>query len=106
MKNITFGRKLTGGFMIVAFLAALVGGVGIFNIRIMDKADTKLYEKFTVPIGQLQEMISSFLLIRLTLQELLPLVPGLTRNRLLLAMSPGLVLELCAPMWPKWRPGW
>ncbi len=71
MKNITFGRKLTGGFMIVAFLAALVGGVGIFNIRIMDKADTKLYEKFTVPIGQLQEMISSFLLIRLTLQELL-----------------------------------
>ena len=71
MKSITFGQKLIGGFLIVAFFAALVGGVGIFNIRTMDKADTKLYEKFTVPIGQLQEMISSYLLIRLTLQELL-----------------------------------
>ncbi len=70
MKNLTFGRKLTGGFLIVAFFAALVGGVGIFNIRIIDKADTRLYEKYTVPIGVLQEMISSYLLIRLTLQEL------------------------------------
>ena len=70
MKNLTFGRKLTGGFLIVAFFSALVGGVGIFNIRIIDKADTRLYEKYTVPIGVLQEMISSYLLIRLTLQEL------------------------------------
>ncbi len=54
----------------MAFFAAIVGGVGIYNIRAMDKADTKLYEKFTVPIGQLQEMISSYFLIRLALQEL------------------------------------
>ncbi len=68
--KITFGQKLTGGFLMVAFLAALVGMVGIFNIKAINKADTKLYEKFTVPIGQLQEMISSHFLIRLTLQEL------------------------------------
>ena len=71
MKKITFGQKLVGGFLIVGFLTAIVGGVGILNIKTIEKADTKLYEKFTVPIGQLQEMISSYLLIRLSLQELL-----------------------------------
>jgi signal transduction histidine kinase len=70
IKRSTLGQKLTGGFLIVALFAAIVGGVGIFNIRTIDKADTKLYEKFTVPIGELQEMISSYWLIRLTLQEL------------------------------------
>ncbi len=66
----TFGQKLIGGFLTVGLLTAIVGWVGIYNIRAINKADTKLYEKFTVPIGQLQEMISSHFLIRLTLQEL------------------------------------
>ena len=70
LKKSTFGQKLIGGFLVVAFFAALVGGVGIINIRTIAKADTRLYEKYTVPIGQLQEMISSHFLIRLTLQEL------------------------------------
>ncbi len=70
MVKTTLGQKLLGGFLIVVILGAIVGGVGIFNIKSIEKADTKLYEKFTVPIGQLQEMISSYLLIRLTFEEL------------------------------------
>ena len=70
MIKTTLGQKLLGGFLIVVILGAIVGGVGIVSIKSIEKADTKLYEKFTVPIGQLQEMISSYLLIRLTFEEL------------------------------------
>jgi len=70
VKDVSIGVKLIGGFLIVAFLAAIVGAVGIASIAAMNRADEKLYEKYTVPIGQLQEMITSYLLIRVTLEEL------------------------------------
>ncbi len=45
------GGKLVLGFVVVALLGALVGGIGILSMRKIDAADTFLYEKMTVPLG-------------------------------------------------------
>jgi len=43
--------KLVIGFVVVALLGAAVGVFGIFSMQTIDAADTMLYEKMTVPIG-------------------------------------------------------
>jgi len=52
-KNLKIGVRLVAGFLITAALAALVGGIGISKIHQIDDADTRLYEKATVPLGDL-----------------------------------------------------
>ena len=70
MQNMKIGVKLIGGFLIVALFAAIVGGIGMINIKTIDDADTKLYEKITVPLGQLQDMTSAYLRIRVTIRDM------------------------------------
>ena len=43
MQNMKIGVKLIGGFLIVALFAAIVGGIGLINIKTIDDADTRLY---------------------------------------------------------------
>ena len=61
MQKMKIGVKLIGGFLLVALFAASVGGVGMVNIKTIDDADTKLYEKITVPLGQIQDMTAAYL---------------------------------------------
>lgn len=56
--------------MLVAFVAGIVGYVGITEIKEIDKSDTLLYEKMTVPLGQLQDMTDNFQRTRTNLLEL------------------------------------
>ncbi len=60
MQNLKIGVKLACGFLVVAIFAAVVGGVGILNIKTIDKADTKLYEKITVPLAEIGQLSTSF----------------------------------------------
>lgn len=57
------------GFILVAIVAAIIGGVGIFYIKKIDAADTKLYEKLTVPLGELAAMSSDFQRIRVNIRD-------------------------------------
>jgi methyl-accepting chemotaxis protein len=52
------GKQILG-FIIVALLGAAVGIFGIKNLRVLDASDTMLYEKMTVPIGDLAIMNST-----------------------------------------------
>lgn len=52
-KNMSIGKKLIGGFVIVALIAGIIGFIGIAKIRAIGAADTMLYEKITVPTAQL-----------------------------------------------------
>ncbi|MBT1075909.1 MCP four helix bundle domain-containing protein [Geobacter grbiciae] len=67
--NLKLKAKLITGFMIVAVIAAAIGGVGIYDINKIDKADTKLYEKVTVPIGHLAEISVAFQRVRINLRD-------------------------------------
>ncbi len=57
-------------FLSVAAVAVVVGAFGMFNIRAIDKADTYLYEKMTVPIAQMLKATESFQRLRINLRDL------------------------------------
>ncbi|MBJ6749215.1 methyl-accepting chemotaxis protein [Geomonas anaerohicana] len=54
------GTKLLVGFFAVACIAAIIGIIGYLDIHKVDKADTFLYEKCTVPLGQLARITEGF----------------------------------------------
>lgn len=59
-KNLKVGVKLILGFLIVALVAGGIGLVGVLNIREIDRLDTQLYEKMTVPLGNMILVAESF----------------------------------------------
>ena len=63
--------SLLTSFLSVAAVAVIVGAFGIFNIRAIDKADTYLYEKMTVPIAEMMKATESFQRVRINLRDLL-----------------------------------
>ena len=70
-KNMSIGKKLIGGFVIVALIAGIIGFIGIAKIRAIGAADTMLYEKITVPTAQLLKISTSFQMMRVEVLYLL-----------------------------------
>jgi methyl-accepting chemotaxis protein len=68
--NLKVGTKLLSAFIFIAIMSALVGAIGIKKIHQVDVADTKLYEKITVPLGDLSYMSVSFQRVRINLREM------------------------------------
>src|SRR6185369_1435576 len=58
--NMTLKGKLLTGFIMVAIIAAVIGGIGILKIHQIDAAGTKLYEKITVPTAELVSISTDF----------------------------------------------
>ncbi len=71
MKEMKIGVKLACGFLMVALLAVIVGGVGIFDIRTISRADSRLYEKITIPLDQIGELSTAFHRMRCNEAEIL-----------------------------------
>jgi methyl-accepting chemotaxis protein len=69
--NLKVGTKLITGFLLVAAIAAVIGAMGIIKVRQIDVADTKLYERITVPLGDLAYMSVSFQRVRINLRDFL-----------------------------------
>ncbi|MFZ5758866.1 MAG: MCP four helix bundle domain-containing protein [Thermodesulfobacteriota bacterium] len=69
--NMTLRGKLLAGFVAVAMIAAIIGGVGIYNIRKIDNADTMLYEKMTVPLGEVAQISIAFQRIRVNGRDII-----------------------------------
>ncbi|MDR3592531.1 MAG: MCP four helix bundle domain-containing protein, partial [Negativicutes bacterium] len=68
--NLKIMPRLLAGFVLVALLTAVVGYIGITNIRAMDESSTTLYEINTVPISLLQDITESFQRARYNVLEL------------------------------------
>jgi methyl-accepting chemotaxis protein len=62
--NLKIGTRLISGFVLVALIAGLIGFIGIQKIHQIDAADTRLYEKITVPTAQLLAISTDFQRIR------------------------------------------
>jgi methyl-accepting chemotaxis protein len=71
LKNIKIGTKLIGGFAIVALIAAAIGLTGILCLRSLASANVALYEKATVPEGQLIGMTASLQGLRLSSRDII-----------------------------------
>ena len=69
--NLKIGVKLILGFIIVAIIAGVIGAVGVINIKTINDADTYLYEKMTVPLGDMIYIAESFQRIRGNVKDIL-----------------------------------
>jgi methyl-accepting chemotaxis protein len=71
LNNIKIGTKLIGGFAIVALIAVAIGITGIVCQRSLAGANVDLYEKSTVPEGQLIGMTASLQGLRLASRDVI-----------------------------------
>jgi methyl-accepting chemotaxis protein len=69
LKNIKIGTKLITSYVMIAVLCAVVGVIGMTQIKQIAKADTKLYEKMTVPLGYVTHLSTYFQLVRVSLRD-------------------------------------
>jgi methyl-accepting chemotaxis protein len=69
--NMTLKGKLLLGFITVAFIAGVIGGTGIFYVKKIDEADTKLYALMTVPLGELGQIATDFQRVRVNSRDLI-----------------------------------
>ncbi len=70
MGNLSIRAKMMGGFIFLAFIAGIVGYVGITFIKHLDDKDIFLYEKTTLPLGYLAIANGEFLEIRVYLRDM------------------------------------
>ncbi|HWR39447.1 MAG TPA: methyl-accepting chemotaxis protein [Patescibacteria group bacterium] len=69
--NLNIAKKLLIGFVLVSALAGVVGAVGIYNLDKVTMEDRALYEKFTVPMGELVTMTEDYWIIRVEFRNML-----------------------------------
>ena len=69
--NLNIAKKLLISFILVSLLAGLVGAVGIYNLNKVTAEDRALYEKFTVPIGELVTITEDYWIIRVEIRNML-----------------------------------
>ncbi|MBC8061123.1 MAG: MCP four helix bundle domain-containing protein [Clostridiaceae bacterium] len=69
--NLKIGIKLLSSFIVVAIIAAVIGAVGIVNLKAIDKSDTEMYKNMTVPISQLAEINKNFQMLRVDIRDII-----------------------------------
>ncbi|MEW5746357.1 MAG: MCP four helix bundle domain-containing protein, partial [Nitrospirota bacterium] len=69
--NLKIGTKLLSGFFLVAFIAGIIGYVGITNIKKIEEADIEMYELNTKPLGELGDVAVAYQRIRVNLRDII-----------------------------------
>lgn len=67
--DMNVAMKLLTGFVLVAVIAAVVGVVGIRNIKLIAQSDAKLYQNMTVPISELSDISTQFQRARVNVRD-------------------------------------
>lgn len=83
LKDVKIGTKLLASYILLAVLCGVVGIFGISKIKEIDDADTKLYEKMTVPIGDLNHVDRAFQRIRVNVRDYIYATNDSDRNKFL-----------------------
>jgi methyl-accepting chemotaxis protein len=69
--NLKISVKLLSAFIIVAIIAGVIGAIGYVELRKIDDASTKLYEKITIPISDLGDISTAFQRQRVNSRDLI-----------------------------------
>lgn len=67
--NLSTRVKLIASFVLMAIIAAVIGTVGMVNLRAIETADTMLYERITVPMEELVYLSTYFQRIRVNVRD-------------------------------------
>ena len=65
-KSLRLSVQLLSAFVLVSLIAVVVGVVGYIDIHKIDEKDTFLYEKCTVPLGQMVTICANFNRVRVS----------------------------------------
>ena len=69
--NLRIAKKLLAGFVLVAVMSGVVGFLGVYDLNNVTEEDKLLYENYTVPLGDLLDMMESYYSVRLELNNTL-----------------------------------
>lgn len=69
--NMKISAKLLTGFLIVALLAATVGGIGVFQLKKASTDYPAIYENYGLPLSNITYVTDSFQRIRVNLREMM-----------------------------------
>nr|WP_320134125.1 methyl-accepting chemotaxis protein [uncultured Holophaga sp.] len=69
LDNIKMGPKLLVSFLVVALFSVLVGIFAIMKMSAATESDTKLYEKVTVPLGDMATLMEDTQRIRVNMRD-------------------------------------
>ncbi|MDA8180389.1 MAG: MCP four helix bundle domain-containing protein [Deltaproteobacteria bacterium] len=74
--DLKIGTKLLSGFIFVALIASVIGFIGVTNLKKIDAEGTKLYTRIAVPLGELQDISTSFQRLRVNVRDLIAAAPA------------------------------
>ena len=70
-QNLNIAKKLLSGFILVAVIAGIVGVCGVYNLYRITAEDKDLYERFTVPLSDVIDMLESYYIERVEARNML-----------------------------------
>lgn len=79
--NLKISSKLISGFAAVALIAVMIGVIGIQKIGTIEQADTRMYEKIAVPLGEMAEISIAFQRIRVNARDIITATSQEDRNK-------------------------
>jgi len=71
MLNMKIGAKLIVSFVIVALITGVVGIVGIMNLQTLQRSNTLLFEKMTLPIAEVGQISTSYQRMRVIVRDMI-----------------------------------
>jgi methyl-accepting chemotaxis protein len=71
LNNLRTGVKLIGSFLIIAVITAVVGVLGIYYLKQIDKADTYLFQNYAKPLGLLVDISTTFQRTRVNARDMI-----------------------------------
>ena len=70
-KNLKIPVKIISGFVLVALIAAVVGAVGITDLKKSSQSNQELYTRITVPVEQLTTITANFQRARVVARDMI-----------------------------------
>src|SRR5579862_3771813 len=69
LDNMKLRTKMIGGFLFVALISVVIGGISLVSIGKMSRADQKLYADATAPLPELSDIAVSFQRMRVASRD-------------------------------------
>lgn len=79
--NMTLKGKLLAGFITVAIIAGIIGGFGIYNLKKIEVADTLMYERIAVALGDMALVSTDFQRLRVNARDVIAAATPEDRER-------------------------
>ncbi len=68
-KNMKLAAKTMSGFIVIALIAGIIGVVGIAKIKQIENADTMMFKKIVVPLGEMADISIYFQRLRVNIRD-------------------------------------